>query len=189
MQREGGAGQRPYPSPCPTSQPPHSRDPPARVGQTHQAAFRSWMGWGLGETSPPRGTLGQFRSFPLPAGLTVNDVDIFEINEAFASQVSFSFPWLSRPWLVELGRVGARWGEGRELQLMLCLPPGCLLCGEARTPPREGEPSGGCGGLGSPTGLHWSSTGHHAPQRTKASREEVRLTPMGVSRGCAGWGS
>lgn len=147
------------------------------------------MGWGLGETSPPRGTLGQFRSFPLPAGLTVNDVDIFEINEAFASQVSFSFPWLSRPWLVELGRVGARWGEGRELQLMLCLPPGCLLCGEARTPPREGEPSGGCGGLGSPTGLHWSSTGHHAPQRTKASREEVRLTPMGVSRGCAGWGS
>lgn len=38
----------------------------------------------------------------LPAGLTVSDVDIFEINEAFASQVSPCFSMLPWPWTAEV---------------------------------------------------------------------------------------
>lgn len=29
------------------------------------------------------------------AGLTVDDIDVFEINEAFASQVTYRFFWIS----------------------------------------------------------------------------------------------
>lgn len=38
----------------------------------------------------------------MPAGLTVDDVDIFEINEAFASQVSLCFSTLPGPWAAQL---------------------------------------------------------------------------------------
>lgn len=49
--------------------------------------------------------------FRLPAGLTVEDVDIFEINEAFASQVSPCFALLPGPpsWRQRAGGVGD-WG-------------------------------------------------------------------------------
>lgn len=49
------------------------------------------------------------------AGLTVKDVDIFEINEAFASQVSFSFSPLPGPWRAELEPVGTWYGVGGAL--------------------------------------------------------------------------
>lgn len=51
--------------------------------------------------------------FPLPPGLTVNDVDIFEINEAFASQVSFLLSLVPGPWIAELepGGMCRRWGR------------------------------------------------------------------------------
>lgn len=52
---------------------------------------------------------------PVPTGLTVKDVDIFEINEAFASQVSFSFSPLPGPWRAELEPVGTWYGVGGAL--------------------------------------------------------------------------
>lgn len=70
-----------------------------------------------------------------PAGLTVNDVDIFEINEAFASQVSLvSCCWLG---LGSMGEGSSQdWRqEGHRCQLLLWLLAGCLLCGEAGHPP------------------------------------------------------
>lgn len=60
---------------------------------------------GIESPAEGKGPLGQLRPFPLPAGLTVHDVDIFEINEAFASQVSLCFSTLSQGCR---GREGAR---------------------------------------------------------------------------------
>lgn len=79
--------------------------------QTQQAAYRPGMGWGPRRLSPAKGKglPGQLKSSS-PAGLTVDDVDIFEINEAFASQVSL-FP--NTAWALS-SPVGARGAGDRE---------------------------------------------------------------------------
>lgn len=80
----------------------HTRQPKARDGV------------GPHETESPVRVRGHWVSSglsPLPAGLTVHDVDIFEINEAFASQVSLCFSTLPGPSAAQLepgvpGRAG-----------------------------------------------------------------------------------
>jgi hypothetical protein len=64
---------------------------PRPFAPTHTIEETDTLGtWDPGETlSPAQGPLSA-QVYTLPAGLTVNDVDIFEINEAFASQVSLS---------------------------------------------------------------------------------------------------
>lgn len=116
---------------------------------------------------PCLGALGSAQISSLSAGLTTRDVDIFEINEAFASQVSL-FP--STALMSLSSPLGCLYPH-----LPLHLPAGRLLCGEIGDPPGEGEPSGGCCGLGPPAGLHRGTAGHHAAQRTEAPWPEVRI--------------
>lgn len=74
----------------------HTRQPKTRDGV------------GPRETERPVRVRGRWLSLglsPLPAGLSVHDVDIFEINEAFASQVSPSSPHC-------LGPGQPRWSQG-----------------------------------------------------------------------------
>lgn len=84
LQSEGGADWHPIPKAFVT----HSWDPftcpkvPSTLGNCGPA-------WVWGDSDACQVPLSP-QVCTLPAGLTVNDVDIFEINEAFASQVSLS---------------------------------------------------------------------------------------------------
>ncbi|XP_048651044.1 3-ketoacyl-CoA thiolase B, peroxisomal isoform X2 [Marmota marmota marmota] len=86
------------------------------------------------------------------AGLTVNDVDIFEINEAFASQVSLSFPIA---WA--LGTSGSQWtshaGEGASVSRHCSGSFQAVYCVEKLgIPPEKVNPLGGAVALGHPLG-------------------------------------
>jgi hypothetical protein len=84
---------------------------PRPFAPTHTIEETDTLGtWDPGEMlSPAQGPLSA-QVYTLPAGLTVNDVDIFEINEAFASQVSLclSIAWVLGvlwEWVGQLDRV------------------------------------------------------------------------------------
>lgn len=53
------------------------------------------------------------------AGLTVDDIDVFEINEAFASQVTDTFSWITPSF------------SSIFLLLISTTFLGCVLCGKA----------------------------------------------------------
>lgn len=82
------------------------------IRHSKQPLGHGWDG-ALGDRVLPRGHWVSSGLLPVPAGLTVDDVDIFEINEAFASQVSFPFSMLPGPRMakVEPKGMGCRcWG-------------------------------------------------------------------------------
>ena len=123
----------------------------------------------------PPDVMGIGPAFAIPeavrkAGLTLNDIDVFEINEAFASQVALTL-------LLTLSFRWGRRGFPRWLRLTLVLLPGRVLHPPPGPACGQGQPAGRGHRLGPPLGRHGHAARRH-PRAPPPTHREGRYMCM-----------